>query len=98
MKPWVHVVIVLVGGAFFYALVGAWSDSLGNFSPRWYHEPIVFPLRVALWFSDNPHDLNAPVANVVWTLECVVAGLLVDLLALTGVRYFRSRKPDEEPA
>jgi len=98
MKPWVHVAVIVAGGASFYALISAWSESLGNVSPRWYHEPIVFPVRAALWFSDNPHDMNVTVGNIAYGLECVAAGFVADLLALTGIRCFGRRKTDDKKA
>jgi hypothetical protein len=85
MKLWAHVTVTVAGGALFFAVVAAWSASLGNFSPRWYHEPIVFPVRVALWFGGNPHNFSAPIVYAAWLLECLAAGLLLDALVVAIV-------------
>jgi hypothetical protein len=86
MKLWMHFAVTIAGSALFFALIAAWSASLGNFSPRWYHESIVFPVRAALWFGGNPHNLNAVIVYSTWLLECLVAGLAIYSIVVAIVR------------
>jgi hypothetical protein len=90
MKKKVHVAVVASGAALFCAFtfaLAAWMPDV----PSWYHEPVVFPVRVAIWVSGNAHAPSVVAGNVAWVLECLFAGLFADASALLIVHLYRPR-------
>ena len=92
MRTRFHIATIAVGAALFYGLSSFVATRLpGDLS--WYHYPIVFPVQAALWFGKGGEDMNAFAADVTWAAECLVAGLLLDLLVLAVLRLTRRDSP-----
>jgi hypothetical protein len=89
MKAKQHLVVIAVGAFAFCCLVFALGATMKGI-PAWYHEPAVFPLRVAIWASGNLHNPNALAGSVALAFECALVGLVGDL-CIVGIRRWNRR-------
>lgn len=63
-------------------------DVQGGGGLAWYHYLFFLPLSAVL--MGNAHDPNVAVYYIVWTLQCLAIGVLVDAVV---ARIRRRRKP-----
>jgi hypothetical protein len=70
-----RVALFVIGVSVFYGICSWIAATTDVSDPPWYSEPVVFPVRVGLWFGKGGYEgMNAIAGNIAWYSECAIAG------------------------
>ena len=99
MKVSWHLAITTVGALLFLLMTVATSGVVSN-EPKWYQLPVFVAGFVGVLAGRGGDDINAFVVYFVWALECLAAGVLLDLVVVVGMRWrmgFKKRIEGAKP-
>ena len=94
MKIRTHLGIVFIG-ALSFVVFCLLANEVTTPESRWYQWPLFVAVRVGLAFGKGGEDINVVAVNVVWALECIVAGVAIDVMVVCVRRWFiRNSQPN----